>query len=127
MRPASAYHASRRLREYRRRRELTWLGHPASSLGLQNLRDVVGDSLFEVARLGVEGFEFLVNRFELFLKVFIAHGLARSHTHVASGVERPALRFDLLERGGPAQTGHVSVLRLLDEDLLDLPAGFVAA
>ena len=56
-------------------------------------------------------FEFLVQRFELFLEVLVAHVLARRDADVAAGVERPALRLDLLERRGLAQAGHVGVLR----------------
>ncbi len=60
---------------------------------------------FELARLGVQGFEFLVQRFELLLEVLVAHGFARRDADVAAGVERPALRFDFLERGGRHRPG----------------------
>ena len=91
--------------------------------------------MFEVARLGVEGFEFLVQRFELFLEILVAHGFAGGHAHVAPGIERPALRFDFLERGGAAQAGHVrcditcglAISSGFAEDFFELRAGFVAA
>ena len=86
------------------------LGHSSSnslqsatlqpSSRLQNLRHVAGDGLFEVARLSVEGFEFLVQGFELFLEVLVAHGFARRDAHVAAGIERPALHFNFFERRG---------------------------
>ena len=69
---------------------------------------VAGDGLFEVARVGVESNEFLVQCFELFLEVFVAHGLAGSHAQVTAGVERPALRFNFLERGRLAKAGHIA-------------------
>src|ERR1700677_55849 len=42
-----------------------WVSH---SSRLQNLRHVASNGLFQVACLDVEGFQFLVQRFELFLK-----------------------------------------------------------
>src|SRR5712691_7586236 len=63
---------------------------------LQNLRHVVGDGLFEVARPVVECFEFFVQRFELCLEILIANFLARCDANVAAGIERPALRLDLI-------------------------------
>ena len=86
----------------------------------ENLCHVAGNSLFEVAGLCIEGFEFLAQRFELCLEILIAHSLTRSHADVASGVERPPLRLDLLDRSRLAQTEHVGKCRLLAEDLSDL-------
>ena len=86
-----------------------------------------GDGVFEVAGLLVEGFEFLVQRFELFFKILIADGLSWSHPYVATGVERPPLCLDLLDRGRLAETEHVGKLRLLAEDLLDFRVRLIAA
>ena len=66
----------------------------APSSRLQNLRHIAGDGLLQFAGLGVQGFEFLVQRFELFLEVLVADILARRNSHVAARIERPALRFD---------------------------------
>ena len=75
----------------------------------QNVRHVAGDGLLEIPRLSVEGFQFSVQCFELFLKILIAHGLPGSHPYVATWVERPPLCLDLLDRGRLAQAEHVSV------------------
>jgi hypothetical protein len=83
--------------------------------------------LFELTRAGVEGFKFLVQRFELFLKILVAHGFASGHANVTTGIERPALRFDFFERGGTAQAGHVGEFRFLAENFFELRAGSVAA
>ena len=88
---------------------------------------VAGDGLFEVARVGVESNEFLVQCFELFLEVFVAHGLAGSHAQVTAGVERPALRFNFLERGRLAQAGHIGIRGLRAEHLLQLHLGLGTA
>ena len=77
--------------------------------------------------MGVEVFEFLIQGFELFLEILIGHDFARRDTHVASGVERPALRFNFIERGGAAQTEHVGVFRFLAESFLELRLGLNAA
>ena len=75
----------------------------------QDLRDILRDGGFQLTRLGVEGFEFLIQGFELLLEILVAHCLARSHAHVAAGVERPALGLDLLEGGGFTKAGDVAV------------------
>ena len=67
----------------------------------------------EVPCLGIEGFKFLVQRLELFLEALVAHGFANSYTHVAAGVQRPALRFDFLERRSTAQAGNICEFWLL--------------
>ena len=45
----------------------------------------------------------------MLLEVFIAHGLAGRHTHIAPRVQAPALRFDLVARGGLAQARHIAI------------------
>lgn len=92
----------------------------------QNLRHVCGDSLFEVTRLGVQGFEFLVQLFKLGFEILIAYFFARCHAYIAAGVERPALRFDIFQSSCLAQARHVSIFRFLAEDLLDLRPGLIA-
>ena len=87
---------------------------------LQNLRHIAGDGLFQVAGLGVERFEFLVERFELLLEVLVAHVLARSHADVAARVERPSLRFDFLDVAALQRPGTSAIFRCLAEDFLEL-------
>ena len=58
------------------------------------------------------GFEFLVQFFELFLEVFVAYGFVRCDADVTAGFERPALRFNFLERGGAAEAGNIAILRI---------------
>src|SRR5262245_25824628 len=74
------------------------LSQPSSRL--QNLCHVAGNGSFEVAGLSVQGFEFLVQGFELFLEVLITHGFAWRDTHVTARVQAPALHFNSFERGG---------------------------
>jgi hypothetical protein len=63
----------------------------------------------------------------LFLEILIVHDFANGHANVASRIERPALRFNLLECGGAAKAGHVSEFWFLAEHFLNLRAGFIAA
>jgi len=83
--------------------------------------------LFEFTRLGVQGFEFFVECFKLFLEVLVAHLFTWCDAHVATGVERPTLRFNFLEHGGVAQTRNVDVFRFSAEDLSELRFGLAAA
>ena len=53
----------------------------------KNLRHVPSDGLFEFARLRVQGFEFLVQLFELFLEVFVADCFAGCDADVAARIE----------------------------------------
>src|SRR5205823_1166046 len=90
-------------------------------------RDVARNRLFEVTRLRVEGFEFLVQRLQLCLELLVADGLAGCHAHVPARIERPALRLDVLQRYHPTQAEDVRKFRLLAEDLSDLRLSLVAA
>ncbi len=54
------------------------------------------------------------------LEVFIAHILAWGDAHIATGVERPALRLDLGDRRRLAEAGDVGIGGLLAEGLLQL-------
>src|SRR3989344_7150849 len=98
---------------------------PPSSL--QNLRHVLRDGLFKLARLGVEGFEFFVQRFELFLEILVTHFLAGGDTDVTTRVEAPALGFDLLECGDFAEAEDVTVSQLLAEHFRELRLRVVSA
>ncbi|GEM_PF-4367256 len=51
----------------------------------------------------------------MFLEVFVAHGFTPRDTHVAAGIERPALRFDFLERGGAAQADVLCFWKIQQE------------
>ena len=54
---------------------------------LQDLSHVSGDGFFQIAGLGVQGFQFLAQRFELLAEVLVADLLARRDAYVAAGVE----------------------------------------
>ena len=56
--------------------------------------------MFQLPRLSVQRFQFLVEGFKLFLEILVADVFARRDADVATGVERPALGFDFGERGG---------------------------
>jgi hypothetical protein len=87
----------------------------------------VGDDLFEVASLGVQRFEFLVEDFELFLEILVTHLFAGCDTDVPTRVERPALRFNLREHCDAAQARHVGVFRFSTEHFFKFRARVVAA
>jgi hypothetical protein len=97
-----------------------------TSSRFQNIRHVSRNGCFKLPRLGVQLFEFLIQLFELLLEIFIANRLPRRNADVATGVERPSLCLDLLERCCLAQPGYVGVFRLLPEELSDLGLGFIA-
>ena len=85
-----------------------------SSSRLQNLRHIPRDGLFKLARLRVQFFEFLVQRFELLFEVFVADGFAGSDADVAARIKRPALGFDLFQSGDFAETGNIPVFWIFD-------------
>ena len=58
---------------------------------------------------GIQHFQFLVERFQLFLEIFVADFLTCGHTNVAAWIETPSLRFDLGKGSGFAQAGDVAV------------------
>ena len=53
----------------------------------QDFGDVFRDGGLQLPRLGVQGFEFLVERFEWFLEVLVADGFAGGHARVAAAIE----------------------------------------
>src|ERR1035437_7925900 len=84
----------------------------------QQFHNVFRDSRFNLTRFGVEDFEFLVEGFELFLKVLVAEVLALGDADVATGIERPALGFDFLKGCDFAEAGNVAVGDGIAEDFL---------
>jgi hypothetical protein len=52
------------------------------------------DTGLQFQRFGIQHFQFLVERFQLSLEVFIADVFASGNANITSGVEAPALGFD---------------------------------
>ena len=50
--------------------------------------------------MSIQHFQFLVERFQLFLEVLVADFFARGDADIATGVEAPALGFDFGKGGG---------------------------
>ena len=50
----------------------------------------------------------------MLFEVLVAQRLARCHTHVAAGVQRPGLGFDFFEGGGFAEPWNVFVFWIFD-------------
>ena len=72
---------------------------PAPFSRFQNLRHVAGNDLLKFASLGVQGCEFFIQGFELFIEVLVADFLTRNHADVAARIQAPTLRLDLFDCG----------------------------
>lgn len=70
------------------------LPSPILASCLKKVGNVVGNSRLKVARLCVQCFEFLVQRFELCPEIFVAHGFTCGGANVTARIERPTLLFN---------------------------------
>src|ERR1039458_4035255 len=82
-----------------------------SGCSLEKLRDVGPYPLFERGSFAVDLFELLVELLEPRTKVD-AVVLDGCHTHVAAGIQAPALLFNLIECRHTAQSWHVDVVSI---------------